>query len=72
MSNASSQSLAAILKLADSLPVSVAVEAASGLLAAAGVIERESQLRNLLTDGGRTAQSRSKLSADLFASKINA
>ena len=72
MSNASSQSLAAILKLADSLPGSVAVEAASGLLAAAGVIERESQLRNLLTDGGRTAQSRSKLSADLFASKINA
>lgn len=72
MLTASNQSLVAILKLADSLPSDVAVEVASGLFAAASVIEREAQLRNLLTDGGRTAQSRSQLSAELFGSKVHA
>lgn len=72
MLNANTRSLGEVLKLADSVSGKSAVESATGLLAAAQVIETELQLRNLLTDGGRTPESRSKLASELFLNKINA
>lgn len=70
MLNTSNQAQQEVLKLADALSGDVAVEVASGLLAAANVIEREIQLRNILTDGGRTAESRAKLARDLFSNQL--
>lgn len=72
MLSASNQSQLEVLKLADAVAGNLAVEVASGVLAAANVIEREIQLRNLLTDGGRTPQSRSKLAEDLFGGQLSA
>lgn len=70
MFSSSNQSQLEVLKLADAVAGDKAVEVASGLLAAANVVEREIQLRNLLTDGGRTPQSRAKLAADLFGKQL--
>lgn len=71
MSTSSNRSLTAILALADAISGKAAVEVATGILAAAQVIETEVQLRNLLTDGGRTSEDRSKLAAELFDNKIH-
>ncbi|MFZ9750711.1 MAG: F0F1 ATP synthase subunit delta [Candidatus Nanopelagicales bacterium] len=67
---ASNSSLSAVLKMADAVSGNTAVEVASGVLAAAQIIETETQLRNVLTDGGRTPASRSKLASDLFTNQI--
>lgn len=72
MSIANSKSLVEVLKAADAISGKSAVESATGILAAAQVIESEIQLRNLLTDGGRTPESRAKLAAELFANQVNA
>ena len=61
-----------LLKIADSVSGSSAVEVATGVLAAAKVIESEAQLRNLLTDGGRAPESRAKLAVELFNNQVPA
>lgn len=70
MMSSSKQSLSQILKLADSVTGKSAIDVATGVLAAAKVIESEAQLRNLLTDGGRQPESRAKLVTDLFTNQI--